>query len=100
MSQDYNTVYNEMDEGVNTISNTVKNINQSINDCNNIIKGVFDDSTFSGPMADYCHGGWSDLSEMTLTTNSTLNSSASVLNQNNQAYKDSDKSVEDKVSGV
>ena len=53
MSQDYNTVYNEMDEGVNTISNTVKNINQSINDCNNIIKGVFDDSTFSGPMADY-----------------------------------------------
>ena len=100
MTEEYNAVYNEIDSGVNTISNTVSNINNSINDCNNIMKSVFDESTFSGPMADFCHGSWSNISEMTMLTNSVLDNSSKVLNQNNLAYQTSDRNESNKVSGV
>ena len=100
MKEEYNAVYNELNSGVNTITNAVNNVNKGINDCNNIIKGVFDESTFSGPIAESCHGNWSDLSEITMSTNSVLDNSSKVLNQNNIAYQTSDKNESDKVSGV
>ena len=53
-----------------------------------------------GPFADYCYGTWNNLSELTVQTNSALDNSAKVLDNNNDAYNESDKNTGEKVGSV
>lgn len=96
----YNADYSDLETGVNTIETAVKNINENINECNSLIKDIFTESVFMGPFADYCYGTWNDLSELTVQTNSTFDTSAKVLNDNSEAYSASDKNTGEKVGSV
>lgn len=96
----YNADYNDLSKGVEDIEGAVKNVNESINECNGIIKDIFNESTFMGPFADYCYGTWNGLQELTVSTNSTLDTSAKVLDSNSEAYQESDKATGEKVGSV
>lgn len=96
----YNVDYNDIDNGVQNIEDAVKDVNESLNECNKVIGDIFTESTFAGPFADYCYGTWNGLSELTVQTNTKLDASAQVLNNNSVAYAESDKNTGEKVGGI
>ena len=96
----YNVKYDDLASGVQNIESAVKDVNNNISECNHIIQDIFNESTFMGPFADYCYGTWNNLSELTVQTNSALDNSAKVLDNNNAAYNESDKNTGEKVGSV
>ncbi len=96
----YKADYTDLSSGVQNIESAVKDVNESINECNKVINDIFTESTFMGPFADYCYGTWNGLSELTVSTNTSLDTSARVLSDNSESYSESDKNVGEKVGSV
>lgn len=96
----YNADYQDLSQGVDDIQKAVTGINDSIQECNTIIKDIFNEATFYGPFADYCHGTWTDLATLTMNTNNTLNTSSAVLEQTSENYAASDAAVSEKVGDI
>ena len=65
-SADITTNYNDLDAGTQTLVKTVSTINDYINEGNKIVTDLNNESTFYGPIAEYCLSTWNKIQNITI----------------------------------
>ena len=97
---EYDANYQDLQQGNNDIVKTVNSINDSINNANKIANELNSESSFSGPIADYCLNTWNNIQNITINDNSNLVSSAHTINNINTNYQVNDKETGESVGNV
>ena len=92
--------YSGLDDGANTINNTVSNIKTTLNNGNSAITNILNDSTFKGPIADHCAQVWEIINAATSNNLDNFSGNASAIKTINENYKQSDDDVSTSIGGI
>ncbi len=92
--------YSNIDNSAKNIVDTANNMSSGLQDVSYSMQSIYNESSFSGPIADQCAEALDIINRATIGNIDYFVNNASTMERINQSYKDTDKKVEENVGGV
>lgn len=92
--------YSDIIDSSKNIIDTANNMSSNLEDISYSMQSIYNDSSFSGPIADHCAEALDIINRATVNNLNHFTNNAATMDKINQGYMDTDKKVEENVGGV
>ena len=92
--------YDNLKNAEDIINKTSQELRSELENCNSSLEGLFDESTFYGPIADHVENALRIINTATNNNIKTLNQIANSINVIGNSYVETDKKISDELGGI